>query len=264
MKPRKRPLAWLADDLQPPAEPGTLFEEKGYGRGFQCVAGLDEVGRGPWAGPVVAAAVVLPRGVTHPEIRDSKLLTARKRDELARWVKEEALAWALGIVGPEEIDRINILRASLLAMSVAFRRLKPRPDLLLIDGTHAIPLGFLVQDEDDLEAGALRRQSRRAPILGPLPSGLPRQKTIIKGDRVCHSIAAASIIAKVARDQLMTEMHDLYPGYGFSRHKGYGSEAHAEALKRLGPSPIHRRSFAPVWKCFEDAAGLFAGPLFEK
>lgn len=245
----KRREAWLSDDFKLPERPDTLFEERGYGRGFNCVAGLDEVGRGPWAGPVVAAAVVLPRGAAHPEIRDSKLVPVEKREELAGWIKREAIAWALGVVGPEEIDRINILRASLLAMAIAVRRLQPNPDLLLIDGMHTIPLPFLIETEDPGENGPLRRQRRRAPILGPLPSGLPRQKAIVKGDAVCLSIAAASIVAKVARDQIMTELDAQFPDYGFAQHKGYGCPAHAEALKRLGPTPIHRRSFLPVRDC---------------
>jgi ribonuclease HII len=250
----KRSQDWLCDDFAPPRRPDTLFEEKGYARGLKHVAGLDEVGRGPWAGPVVAAAVVFPRGVTHPDIRDSKILPAKRREELASWIKQEAVAWALGIVSPEEIDRINILRASLMAMSVAVARLRPVPELLLIDGPNKIPLDFL-----DNESGRMK------PETGIHPSSLiphPFQKAIVKGDLVCHSIAAASILAKVARDQLMTEMDEIYPEYGFARHKGYGSEAHADALKRLGPCPIHRRSFAPVWKTFHRASRTLPGALF--
>ena len=258
----KRPQAWLADDFAPPSRPDTMLESKGYARGFKQVAGLDEVGRGPWAGPVVAAAVVMPRGLTHPDIRDSKVIPAPKREELAHWVKQEAVAWAIGVVAPEEIDRINILRASLMAMSIAFGRLNPRPDLLLIDGSHTIPLPFLIEQQSD-EEGVIHRESRRPRIFAPLLSGLPRQTAIIKGDAVCHSIAAASIIAKVARDRIMTEMDELYPDYGFGRHKGYGSEEHAEALKRLGPSPIHRRSYSPVWRAFKND-GEVSAPLFEK
>jgi ribonuclease HII len=258
----KRPQAWLADDFAPPARPDTALEARGYAKGFTQVAGLDEVGRGPWAGPVVAAAVIMPRGLTHPDIRDSKMIPAPKRDDLARWVKQEAVAWAIGIVAHEEIDRINILKASLMAMSIAFGRLNPRPDLLLIDGSHTIPMPFLLeqQSEDD---GVLHRQSRQPRIFAPFPSGLPRQTAIVKGDAVCHSIAAASIIAKVARDQIMTEMDQRYPSYGFAQHKGYGSEAHAEALKRLGPSPIHRRSYRPVWRAFNSSRQAPA-PLFDK
>jgi ribonuclease HII len=248
----KRSQAWLSDDFAPPRRPDTLLEEKGYARGLKHVAGLDEVGRGPWAGPVVAAAVIFPRGVLHPDIRDSKLLPAKKREELALWIKQEAVAWALGIVSPEEIDRINILRASLLAMSVAVARLRPMPELLLIDGQHKIPLDFFKATGEEESRGTACRA----------PTDCPKQQAIIKGDLVCHSIAAASIVAKVARDQVMTEMDDLYPEYGFRRHKGYGSHAHAEALQRLGPCPIHRRSFRPVWKTFDRAGEMPPGALF--
>jgi ribonuclease HII len=205
------------------------LEQEGYERGFRRIAGLDEVGRGPWAGPVVAAAVVLPRGIIHSKIRDSKLLRPRRREELALWIKQKALAWAVGIIGPEEIDRINILKATLLAMAVAVKQLEPGPDLLLIDGAHTIPLAFLKAEGT--------------------PRAFPFQRAIKKGDRICHSIAAASIVAKVARDQIMVEYDRLYPDYGFGQHKGYGSLAHSDALKRLGPSPIHRLSFKPVRDC---------------
>jgi len=260
----KRSQAWLSDDFALPRQPDTLLEEKGYARGLKHVAGLDEVGRGPWAGPVVAAAVIFPRGVTHPDIRDSKLLPAKKREELALWIKEEAVAWALGIVSPEEIDRINILRASLLAMSIAAARLRPMPELLLIDGQHTIPLAFL--EARDERRQALHASPFTADVRGR-GKGLgehacPKQQAIIKGDLVCHSIAAASIVAKVARDQVMAEMDGLYPEYGFRQHKGYGSHAHAEALQRLGPCPIHRRSFSPVRKTLDCAGGLITDPLF--
>lgn len=251
------------------------FEEEGYARGFKYVAGLDEVGRGPWAGPVVAAAVILPReflvsgfalGTTRSfdglridpeqgrrvktrnsklEIKDSKLLTARKREELAPWIKEKAIAWGLGIVGPEEIDRINILNASLLAMAMAFKQIQPLPDCLLIDGPHKIPLEYLrsvqkVQEVQDV-------QSDLNDLNGfERFEQMPFQRAIKKGDRLSISIAAASIVAKVARDQMMVEYDRLYPEYGFGRHKGYGSPAHWAALNRYGPSPIHRRSFRPV------------------
>jgi ribonuclease HII len=256
----KRCETWLSEDFALPRRPDTILEEKGYARGLKHVAGLDEVGRGPWAGPVVAAAVI------YPDIRDSKLLTAKKREELALWIKQEAVAWALGIVGPEEIDRINILRASLLAMSVAVARLRPMPELLLIDGQYKIPLNFFEATGERREAEGEMEDSAREPVPSRAarftPQACPKQRAIIKGDLVCHSIAAASIVAKVARDQLMVELDDLYPEYGFRQHKGYGSHAHAEALRRLGPCPIHRRSFSPVWKTFDRARGLIADPLF--
>ena len=230
------------------------LEEEGYGRGFKCVAGLDEVGRGPWAGPVVAAAVVLPRGVSHPGIKDSKLLSARKREALAPWIKENAVAWGLGIVSVEEIDKINILQASLLAMSLAFSQLRPVPDCLLIDGPHKIPLDFLrrvqkVQDvQNDLNGFERFEQ-------------MPFQRAIKKGDRLSVSIAAASIVAKVARDRMMVEYDRLYPEYGFGQHKGYGCATHLAALSRYGPSPIHRRSFRPVREWLAGSPGPLSLPL---
>jgi ribonuclease HII len=256
----KKPQTWLAEDFAPPARPDTKLEQKGYARGFKHVAGLDEVGRGPWAGPVVAAAVIMPLEVTHPEIRDSKLLPAVKRERLTEWIKQEAISWAVGVVGSDEIDRMNILRASLFAMSIAYGQLYPRPDLLLIDGSQTIPLPFLLEQQRDDPQDS--NGDSPPTIFFEMPS-LPRQSAIIKGDAVCHSIAAASIVAKVARDRIMLEMDALYPDFGFAEHKGYGSEAHAEALKRFGPSPIHRRSFSPVWHSLRVSAETSA-PLFEK
>ena len=249
----KRAQAWLSGEIASRAEPSTRLEDEGYLEGFKRIAGLDEVGRGPWAGPVVAAAVIFPRGLMHSEIRDSKLLSAGRREELSAWIKERAVAWGLGIVEPEEIDRINILQATLLAMGHAVGQLKPLPDLLLIDGTHTIPLQFLA-------ATGTRERSPHASRLTPhvrgkglgenalifTPHAFPAQRAIKKGDRLCHAIAAASIVAKVARDEMMAEYDKQYPGYSFAQHKGYGAPAHEEALRRLGPSPIHRRSFRPV------------------
>jgi ribonuclease HII len=215
------------------------FEEEAYARGFRCVGGIDEAGRGPWAGPVVAAAVVLPRGLSDPEIKDSKLLTAAKREEAAARIKERAIAWGLGIVEVEEIDRINILKASLLAMAHAYQQLRPMPDCLLIDGPHSIPVKFLrrVQEVQDIQ-NDLNGLKRFKP--------LPVQRAIVKGDRLSISIAAASILAKVARDRIMEDYDRLYPEYGFAKHKGYSSAEHLAALRRLGPAPIHRKSFRPV------------------
>lgn len=220
-------------------QPGEM-EEEGYSRGFQCVVGLDEVGRGPLAGPVMAAAVIFPRGLVHPEIKDSKLLTARKREVLAFWIKEKALAWGVGSAQPEEIDRINILQASLLAMARALRQLDMAPDYLLIDGIHEIPQSLLV---DSLIRDSSHGNSKNENTIKDIPC----QRTVKHGDRLCHSIAAASILAKVDRDRLMTDTYDLrYPEYGFAGHKGYGSAAHLSAIRRYGPSPIHRKSFRPV------------------
>ena len=203
------------------------FEEQGYARGFKCVAGVDEVGRGPLAGPVVAAAVILPRGFFHPEIKDSKLLTPKQREKLAPLIRENALSWGLGVVDVVVIDRINILKASLLAMVKALEGLNSRPDCVLIDGNQRIPMEFL-QESQCFASRSLY------------------QKTIISGDQLCISIAAASIVAKVARDEMMVELDQRYPQYGFASHKGYTCDAHIEALRRYGPSPVHRQTFQPV------------------
>jgi ribonuclease HII len=219
------------------------FEAQNYARGFRFVAGIDEAGRGPLAGPVVAAAVVLPRGFTHGEIKDSKLLSPAQREKLSPLIRQEAVCWGLGVVEVDEIDRINILQASLLAMVKALGALASKPDCVLIDGNQSIPSPLF-----------------RAGKFSGAKSLF--QKTIIKGDQLCISIAAASILAKVARDAMMVELDKQYPEYGFASHKGYSCAAHFEALKRYGPSPIHRQSFRPV----REALGLVTtsiGPLFE-
>jgi ribonuclease HII len=203
------------------------IEAQGYACGFRYIAGIDEAGRGPLAGPVVAAAVILPQAFAHHEIRDSKLLTVKQRERLAPVIKSNAVSWGLGVVDVEEIDRSNILKATLMAMAQACEALMPPADYLLIDGNQTIPLEIL----------RLGRNSKEHA---------PRQEAIIKGDRICFSIAAASIVAKVARDEMMIALDASYPQYGFAGHKGYGSAAHLEALRRHGPSPVHRRSFAPV------------------
>lgn len=224
--------------------PFGAIEEAGYARGFKCVAGLDEVGRGPLAGPVVAVAVVLPRGFSHDGIKDSKLLTPRQREQLAPMIKSHADSWGLGVVEVDEIDEINILKASLLAMAKALDSLGSMPDFILIDGNQPIPLELF-------NAGA------------GCAGSPPRQKTIVKGDRLCLSIAAASIVAKVARDDMMIELDKRYPEYGFAAHKGYGSAAHLEALRRYGPSPIHRRSFKPVREACAERDGEDTGHPFK-
>ncbi len=179
---------------------------------YDFICGIDEVGRGPLAGPVVAAAVILPKDCRIPGINDSKKLSAKKREALCARIKEEAVSLGLGYASPECIDRINILNATYEAMRQAVSFLTPRPSLLLVDAV-CIP---------DIS--------------------IP-QVSIIKGDAKSISIGAASIVAKVTRDQLMTEYDALYPGYGFVSNKGYGSREHMEALKKLGPTPIHRTSF---------------------
>lgn len=181
-------------------------------QGFHAICGIDEAGRGPLAGPVCAAAVILPEGLEIPGLNDSKKLTDKKRRELFPIIEEQALAYGIGWASQEEIDDINILQATFLAMSRAVEQLNIRPDLALVDGN-------------------------RAPTLD-----LPVE-TVVKGDSLSASIAAASVLAKVSRDDVMLRMAEEYPGYGFEVHKGYGTKAHYEALRTLGPSPIHRRTF---------------------
>ncbi len=178
----------------------------------QYICGIDEVGRGPLAGPVVAGAVILPKGETILYLNDSKKLSEKKREALYEEIMDKAYATGIGIVGPERIDEINILQATYEAMRQAIGNLKVRPDLLLNDAV-TIP-------EVDIP-----------------------QVPIIKGDAKSVSIAAASIIAKVTRDRMMVEYDKTLPGYDFASNKGYGTKAHMEALRKLGPTPIHRRSF---------------------
>ena len=184
--------------------------------GRLVIAGIDEAGRGPLAGPVSAAAVVLPNAFSHDLLDDSKKLTERKRELLYKELTENNdVVWSLAYAEPEEIDEINILKATHAAMARAAKKLSVPADYCLIDGL-AVP-NFPLDSEG-----------------------------IVKGDGISLSIAAASIIAKVSRDRLMLDYAERYPGYGFDRHKGYGTKAHLEALRELGPCPIHRRSFAPV------------------
>lgn len=187
------------------------FERK-YGDEFSCICGIDEAGRGPLAGPVVAGAVVLPKDCEILYLNDSKKLSAKRREELFVEIKEKAVSYGIGMSSPARIDEINILQATYEAMVHAVEDLGVVPDLLLNDAV-TIP---------------------QLPI---------RQVGIIKGDAKSVSIAAASIMAKVTRDRLMTEYAELYPDYGFEKHKGYGSAAHIEAIKKFGPCPIHRNSF---------------------
>jgi ribonuclease HII len=188
------------------------YEDSARSDGFSIIAGLDEAGRGPLAGPVVAAAVVFPDGYTNDRITDSKKLSAKKRASLYDDIYRDALTVGIGIVDAVEIDRINILQASLLAMAMAVENLFPQPDFLLIDGTFTIPRPF-------------------------------EQTSIVKGDSASISIAAASIVAKVSRDNLMERYHLDYPEFGFSQHKGYPTKAHRNAIFQYGPTLIHRASF---------------------
>ena len=188
------------------------FEESLRSAGYSVLCGIDEAGRGPLAGPVCAAACVLPDGLVLEGQNDSKKLSEKRREALYDRITAEALAWAVCLVDEKTIDEINILQATFRAMRGAVSKLSVSPDLCLVDGN-------------------------RDPGLG-LPT-----KTVVKGDATCASVAAASILAKVTRDRLMVELDARYPGYGFAIHKGYGTKAHYAAIDALGLSPIHRRSF---------------------
>ncbi len=195
---------------------GTMFEDEARAGGFGFVAGLDEVGRGALAGPVVAAAVILdPQAALPAGLNDSKKLTATRRERIAEELRATAIAYSVGRIEPDEIDRINILQATRRAMLVALDQLSTPADYLLID--------------------ALELKDAKLP-----------QRAIIRGDSISASIAAASIIAKTFRDQLMREYHDVYPQYNFAAHVGYGTRVHMEALRTHGACPIHRKSFRGV------------------
>jgi ribonuclease HII len=197
----------------------TDFEDEARGLGFRLIAGVDEVGRGALAGPVVAAAVILDPSRPVPEgLDDSKKLTALQRERIANEILHTAVAYAVGQVEPEDIDRINILQASRLAMTEALKQLAPQADYLLID--------------------AVQLRELEVP-----------QKAIIHGDSISASIAAASVLAKIYRDALMRSFHEVYPLYNFARHVGYCTREHLAALREHGPCAIHRHSFHPVLNC---------------
>ena len=189
------------------------FEKLAYGEGYRCIAGVDEAGRGPLAGPVVAAAVIFPPAYSNSEINDSKKLTACKRDELFKIIsQQDAIAVGVGVAEAAVIDRINILRASLQAMREAILDLSVAPDFILIDGLHTLAVDT-------------------------------PQKALVKGDALSVSIAAASIIAKVSRDRIMEMYHRQFPQYNFLKNKGYGTAEHRKILQEIGMCKIHRRSF---------------------
>lgn len=190
-------------------------EERIDSRKCRWIAGVDEVGRGPLAGGVVAAAVILDPATPIPGLNDSKKLSEKQRQELVMLIKEHALALSIGRSSVAEIDSLNILQASLLAMRRAVEALPLRPQLVYVDGNH-------------------------------LPDWRYKSKAIVRGDATIPAIAAASVLAKVTRDREMEALDSLYPGYGLAKHKGYPTKQHLEALAKLGPSPIHRKSFAPV------------------
>ena len=188
------------------------IEDSLFDQGIGVICGVDEAGRGPLAGPVYAAAVIMPRDLEIPGLTDSKKLSDKKRRELFPIIQEQAVAFGIGVASEKEIDEINILQATFLAMKRALEKLSVRPDLALIDGNR----------ETDF--------------------GVPA-KTVVKGDSLSASIAAASILAKVSRDDYMMELAQKYPQYGFDVHKGYGTKAHYQALREFGPSEVHRRTF---------------------
>jgi len=201
------------------SDPPSLVEENGLNaRGYRLIAGVDEAGRGALAGPVVAAAVILPQSPDFPwlkSVRDSKEVPPARRELLFDLIKQEAIAVSVGIIAPQTIDIVGILNATKIAMCHAVEQLACPPDFLLIDFLH-------------------------------LPQLRISQKPIVHGDKLCLSIACASIIAKVTRDRIMVELDQTHPGYGLANHKGYGTKHHVSCLHRHGPSPIHRHSFAPV------------------
>ncbi len=206
--------------VRPDRSPTLTYETRLWAAGYQRVAGLDEAGRGAWAGPVVAAAVILPPG--DPDladhlagVRDSKTLSSARREVLLEVIQRHALAWGIGAVPPARIDELGIVPATRTAMALALEALSPSPDYLLID--------YL-----------------SLPEIAIPQQGLP------KGDAAVLSIAAASIVAKVSRDAMMVDLAGRFPGYGFERHKGYGTRLHQHALAALGPTSIHRLSFAPL------------------
>ena len=188
------------------------IENELYAEGFSLVAGVDEAGRGPLAGPVCAAAVIFPKDIVIEGINDSKKLTEKKREKLFEEIVEKALAYSIEFVGPDVIDEINIRQATSLAMHNAVKNLEKQADFVMVDGNDNIPFD--------------------SPY-----------RYIVKGDAKSQTIAAASILAKVSRDRLMVQMDSEYPEYGFAKHKGYGTKAHCEAIQNYGVLPVHRKSF---------------------
>ena len=194
-----------------------LYEKEAFADGFQLVCGVDEAGRGPLAGPVCAAAVILPPELVIPGLNDSKKLTDKKRRELCSVITAEAVSYGIAFASEQEIDEINILQATFLAMERAMAQLAPPPELALIDGNRSKDFGLPV-------------------------------RTIVKGDSLSASIAAASILAKVTRDRLCIELDSAYPVYGFAKHKGYPTRAHKLAIYEYGPCPAHRKTFLSFLK----------------
>lgn len=189
-----------------------FYENKYISQGKNLICGVDEAGRGPLAGPVCAAAVIMPEGLIIESVNDSKKLTAKKREKLFDIIKNEAVCYSVDFASASEIDEINILNATHLAMTRAVEGLEKAPEVVLVDGNS-------------------------------LPKWYYNSEAIVKGDAVCHSIACASILAKVSRDRLMLLEAEKYPQYSFEKHKGYGTKVHTQAIKEYGPCPIHRKTF---------------------
>ena len=189
------------------------IEEEIYNSGVNYICGIDEAGRGPLAGPVVVAAVIMPRDSMIEGVNDSKKVSEKKREVLYDLITNEAISYGVGIIDQKEIDRVNILNATKEGLTMAVKELSPKPDIIIVDALNKI---------DTL--------------------GIP-YKSIIKGDAKCYSISAASIIAKVTRDRIMRQWDEIYPQYGFAKHKGYGTASHIQAIKDYGPCPLHRKSF---------------------
>lgn len=199
--------------------PNQKYENKLHKQGYIYIAGLDEVGRGSWAGPLVSGAVIFHPNTKVKNIKDSKLLSAQKREQMFLYITKNCLTWSVGVVSPQEIDEIGILPANRLAFERSVKRLNLKPDYLLIDG------------------------------LRNLDSSI-HNEFIIKGDQKILSIAAASIVAKVVRDFILRDLHKYYPEYNFYQHKGYGTRKHFDALKKYGPCEIHRFSYKPIFENF--------------
>lgn len=198
--------------------PNQNYEKQLYSEGYQYIAGVDEAGRGAWAGPLVSAAVIMPKDIILDDVRDSKLLSPQKREEICAKIKEISLCWSVAIVNVGFINQYNIGKANIKAFKMAINKLKIKPDYLLIDGILKL---------------------KRHPI---------EQQSIKNGDAFVYSIAAASIIAKVARDNILKKEHGRFPNYGFDKHKGYGTKAHQEALEKYGICDIHRTLYKPIIK----------------
>ncbi|MCG6880226.1 MAG: ribonuclease HII [Deltaproteobacteria bacterium] len=212
---RTENLTLFPNDLSQCLKDPFYHETRARNSGYRLIAGVDEAGRGPLAGPVVAAAVMIPEGIRFSGIKDSKKMTARARFEAFHRIKGGALTFGIGVVPVSYIEKFNILNASLEAMLRAVQVLDPQPEMILVDGIHTVPTSI-------------------------------KQECLKKGDQVSRSISAASVLAKVYRDRIMAAYHHMYPEYGFDKNKGYGTRQHLEALKEHGPCPVHRLTFKGV------------------